>query len=229
MKNQQLRSVFEYLDTHEGVDINEEDFLSLARTALDRIGNTEYRIINHVRRVEDHETEVPDDCLEIIQCSYLFEDSRATNEEYYYNNDYRDFIYEQNNETFNFFKSEYDLSGKIAEYKQIGNRLIFQETEFWVNIYCKVEITDENEEPFISEKEKRAIADFVSKTYFYKKALTTQNKFFFELYQKKEADWQKSCANARVGNITNDVYNTMSDTMTSWDRKQYNITFKPNK
>ena len=106
--------------------------------------------------------------------------------------------------------------------------LVFNEDNIYVTVVYKGVILDEEGLPSLNYKEVEAIANYCAYVTTNKKAMVTKDKGTFEIAQMLKQEWQRTCDDARTPLYLNqNEMNQLLDVQTSWDRKRFNISFKP--
>ena len=119
-------------------------------------------------------------------------------------------------------------SGKFVKYRQEGNRLWLSDSFEIVYVLYRGTVVDEEGLPLLNEKEVDAIAAFCAYSHDFKQARLTHDKTVFEIAQAMEQKWKVLCTQARVPDYINE--NEMDEILnvsTSWDRKRFGKSFKP--
>ena len=118
------------------------------------------------------------------------------------------------------------LSGKFVKYRKVKNKLYINEPCGHVNILYHTEIDDDL--PDITKSEADAIALYIAYTLTYKEAIKTHNQVIMSEAQDLLRQWKIACDQARVPEyISQNDMDQILNAKTTWDRKQYNKSFKP--
>ena len=127
-------------------------------------------------------------------------------------------------------KSPRYISGKYARFQRADDKLLFDKDYGKVNILYKGIILDEDDLPYLNDKEVNAIAAYCAFTVKRKEYFKTQNQQVFQQSQILELEWKRLCDAARVPEYINqNDMNEILEARASWDRKVYNKSFKPYK
>lgn len=119
-------------------------------------------------------------------------------------------------------------SGRFVRYRQEGNRLFVGKNVNRLLLLYHGEILDDNELPYINDKEAAAIADYIGYTYKYKEGYRQNNKAALQMAQDLKQQWLFHCDAARVPeHISQNDMDAILDAKTSWNRKKYHFSFKP--
>lgn len=127
------------------------------------------------------------------------------------------------------FLDPFYVSGKYVDYKRVGNTLYTNKGAGKVNILYHGILLDDDGLPMINDKEAIAIADYIAYTYTYKKAIRTNNKDTMALAKDLKQAWLFHCDAARVPEyVSQEDMNRILDAQSSWGRKVFNRSYKPN-
>lgn len=208
------------------VDMNDDEFETIALSGWHHIGNKEYRIYKYVAQVTDHKVELPCNCDILESVHYQYEDFKRIDNLHPYN-----FVY-LSYETF-IEAQKYDTeplytSGALAKYTRVLNTLHFQHTNFPVTVVYKGVLADENGLPSLNFREVEAIAAYCAYTSYFKNALITKDRSTFELAQTLKMEWNNKKSLARVPeDLSQNTMDRVLDVISSWDRKRYGKSYKP--
>lgn len=232
IKTYPFYSVLSYLHDEFDIDMNPDKFENTALTGWQWIGNKEVLMYKaKLHPVPDGEgryvAQVPCNCDIIESITTNYEDFQKTSAT-------RNFPGTFAATTESFIEgSKYDnpdfyQSGKLVNYRRVGDCLYFTDNFSELNILYKGVYADEDGLPFLSFKEMDAIATFCAYMNVRKKALKTQDGNTYQLSEALKTEWLRKCSQARVPEyIDQNEMNTILDAKTSWDRKCYNRSFKP--
>lgn len=170
--------------------------------------------------------ELPCNCDIIEAVTYDFEDWRyVTNDTV--NGDYQSQFIENYIEGRKLYTNPYYISGKFTKYERINDTLYFDKDYGSVNILYKGIILDEEGLPYVSEKEKEAIACYLAYTKRFKEGWKTHNQNMIQEAQLLEQRWYRLCDAARIPQYINqNEMNEILDAKTSWNRKIFNKSWK---
>ena len=212
-----------------GLDLQEDDAIEIALIGWEKIGNKIHRLYNYTTRIDKNSltVELPCNCDEIESVTYNFEDWQdvtGTSNSGDYNSQYTENYIEANKD----YKSALYSSGKYAKYKRIGNTLYFEADYGTVHIKYKGYELDEEDLPYLTNKEVDALACYCAFVKKYKEGLATHNGAILQEAQLLEQRWLKLCDAARVPSYLNqNDMNQILDAKTRWGRKQYGKSYKP--
>lgn len=233
VKTYPFYTAYSQLNDIYGLEIPEDLFEVMGLTAWERIGNKQYRMYRirlHPERCDDGlgwYVKVPCNCDIIESITADFEDAQRTSP-------IMDFpsIYTLPNENFNeYMKFDVDSlyqSGRFVKYKLLGDRILINEPYPAINILYKGIYADEEGLPFLNIKEVEAIASYCAFTQMRKQSYIAKDANILKLSQVEEANWKRLCDAARVPQKLNQ--NEMDEILnarSNWDRKRYNLSFKP--
>lgn len=120
------------------------------------------------------------------------------------------------------------ISGKFVKYRELGDRIYFNEPFKSVNVLYKTLYTDEDGLPYLNMKEVEAIAAYCAFVHDRKQARLTKDASTFQLAQAEEAAWKRLCDAARVPeSISQNQMNNIMDAAVSRDVHNYGRTYKP--
>ena len=89
-------------------------------------------------------------------------------------------------------------------------------------------LVDENSLPLITHKEITAISSFCIYVYNSKKLNITKDTTIANLLPMYKQDWERKCQNARMPEyMSQNDMDELANVGVSWDRKAYNISYKP--
>lgn len=215
-----------------GIELDEDTFETYAMSAWNKIGNKDFRPkVICVSPLKDENggwyvcKPCDMDCIEAITLNH--EDAQVTSSVMNYpgvvTHPVEDWI-ELNKHD----KDSLYISGKFVKYKELGDRIYFNEPFKSVNILYKALYADEDGLPFLNDKEVDAIAAYCAYAYDLKQARLTKNQADLAMAQLEEQKWQKLCSAARIPmNISQNQMNHIMDAAVSRDVHNYGRTNKP--
>ena len=125
----------------------------------------------------------------------------------------------------------FNTNGKLIKYKEGDGILYFDRDYNNVTVVYHGILCDEDDGlPLINDREMKAIAAFVAWREMLKDCLKrgTTSKYGLALVQTVEAEWLRKCNAARLtDHLTQNDMNAILDAKFSWNRKNYNKSFKP--
>lgn len=120
------------------------------------------------------------------------------------------------------------ISGHYVKYRREGNYIYVNEKIDSVCVLYHTEQLDEDDLPFINDKEAIAIADYIAYTIKYKEALRSNNQAVFQMAQTIKKQWQIHCDAARVPEyVSQNEMNDLLDVVSSANRKIHGKSYKP--
>ena len=225
-----FNTIFEKLDLQYGIEMDDDDVLDLGLIAWNKIGNKNYRLYRYRGKVnpEDHSVDLPCNCdVDMIEAvTYDFEDWNYT-DNLKVNGDYQSGFTETYVERLRHFTDDLYQSGKFVKYEKGYQKIYVHEPIPEVNILYKGVIMDEEQLPYITDKEAEAIACYVAYTEKFKKGWQTNNTQLIQLAQMLEQRWLKLCDAARVRKLNQNDMNEILDVRSSYGRKYYGKSYKP--
>lgn len=211
------------------LDINPYDFEELGLIAWNFIGNRRCRLYRYTAKIDSDTLSVKLPCnADIVEAvTYSFEDwNYSTNSSP--NGDLNSAFVEQYIEARKPFQNPLYLSGKYANYTQVGNTLYFDKNYGTINILYKGVILDDEGLPEITDKEAIAIATYCAYTMKYKEGIRTNNSGILQIAGLLKQDWKKSVDAARVPvYINQNEMNEILDIGTRYDRKIFGKKYTP--
>lgn len=215
-----------------GIELDEDLFETYALTAWNKIGNKQTRLYRtKLCPVCDPEggfyVTKPCNLDEIEAITLCFEDAKEIDSINTHAGSITHPI-EQFIESTKFDKDSLYAPGKFVNYYELNDRIYF--TEFYpsVNLLYKGIYMDEDGLPLLNDKEVFAIATYCAYAHFFKKGLMTKDSATVQLAQVLKTEWLRACDQARIPEyISQNHMNDILDVMTSWDRKVYNLSYKP--
>lgn len=214
-----------------GLELDIEDFESIAMIAWGKIGNkqnTLYRFVEEPEKINHYEWKIDLPCNADILESVTteMEDWTSTSSTSGYNStdsNTEQYIENKKSNTGSLYSS-----GGYINYRRVQNTLIFDEYHPKVYILYKGYVADEEGLPYLTEREVDAIAAFCAYTSDLKAARMARDQNAMQLMGYMEQKWMKLCTQARVpAYINQNEMNQILDVAHSWDRKRYGKSFKP--
>lgn len=223
-----FNSIFAHTKLIYDTELTPDEFEEISLIAWNKIGNKQTKLYRYRSKI-DCETltvELPCNCDIIEAVTYDFEDWRyVTNDTV--NGDYQSQFIENYIEGRKLYTNPYYISGKFAKYERVNDTLYFDKDYGSVNILYKGVILDDDGLPYVSEKEKEAIACYLAYTKRFKEGWKNHNQNMLQEAQLLEQRWYRLCDAARVPQYINqNEMNEILDAKTSWNRKIFNKSWK---
>ena len=204
------------------VEGDQEDLEEIGLIAYKKIGNKNTILKRVTLPIVNGVVTLPCDINIIEAVTYCHEDFNYTN----------NLTYDGSAETEEYIESQkaftdsFYMSGKFVKYRKVKNKLYINQPCGHVSILYHTELDDDL--PDITESEADAIALYIAYTLKYKEALKTHNQIILAESKDLGNQWKVACDQARVPEYMsqNDMDQALN-AKTSWDRKQYNKSFKP--
>lgn len=229
MKNLNFHTAYTYIQTNYGLNIDQLEFESSGMIAYDKIGNKQTEIKEFVGDVVNGELELPCDVTSIEAVFGNFIDSQKTSNKQRWPQVITNYI-EQYIEYWKYNKSLLYDYGVLLNYQMRENTLLFDKDYKNVLVLYRKQILDEEGFPYINSKEAEAIAAYCAYTDLYKQAIRTRDSNTYQMAQNIKLEWARLCERARVPEkVSQNDMNRILDVMTSFDRKSYGKSFKPEK
>lgn len=212
-----------------GVNMNEDDAIEVALIAWNKIGNKQCRLYRYRANIdcETLSVELPCNCDEIEAVTYDFEDWKYTSNDTV-NGDYNSQFVENYIEGRKEYSNAYYIPGRYVKYERINDTLYFDKNYGTVNIVYKGIELDEEDLPYLNNKEVEAIACYIAYVQRFKQGLATHNQLMLQESQILEQKWLKLCDAARVPSYINqNDMDKILDAKTNWNRKIFNKSYKP--
>lgn len=219
-------SILAHLHDIHGIIMGDDEFENVALNGFYKIGNRRTAMYNVCGPTQNCEFEVPCNAIFIEMVTGDHEDfTRAEN---VYVNDYSNAVAEQTIESRVGDGGFFYQTGRMLHYEQHGTTLRFKRDYSNVNVLYKGEILDEEGLPQINNKELEAIALYCAYVAMNKRGMATRDQATLQIAQMLKQDWNRACANARTPEQLNqNEINEILQAKHSWDRKRYNVSFKP--
>lgn len=215
-----------HLHDFHGISIDEDEFETIAIHAYDKIGNKRTRMYKIGGMTENCVFELPCNVLELEMVTECVEDHQIKDDLYNINVDNRvaETVLDKSNATPDGF---YYMNGRMIDYELDEHKLHFKKN-LYVNVLYKGELLDDEGLPKLNHKQVEAIANYCAYTHLYKKGLATRDPNTIQLANMIKAEWNRTVENARVPEYMNqNEINEILQAQSSWDRKRYNVSFKP--
>lgn len=219
------------LNTMYDMDIQEDQFEEIALTGWNLIGNKRTRLYRQKYCVTDCDKGVELPCnvdmLEAVTLGWE-EWNYSTNDTP--NGDWNSAFIESYIEHRKAFRDPLYASGKFVRYHQVGNKLYFDRPYGEITILYHGIIVDEDGLPELTDKEAMALATYTAWVLKYKEGLKTNNPAIVQMAETLHQRWLTQCDQARVDRyISQNEWDEILDSRVSWNRKQYNKSFKYNR
>ena len=229
MKNLNFHTAYTYIQTNYGLNIDQLEFESSGMIAYDKIGNKQTEIKEFVGDVVNGKLELPCDVTSIEAVFGNFIDSQKTSNKQRWPQVITNYI-EQYIEYWKYNKSLLYDYGVLLNYQMRESTLLFDKDYKNVLVLYRKQILDEEGFPYINSKEAEAIAAYCAYTDLYKQAIRTRDPNTYQMAQNIKLEWARLCERARVPEkVSQNDMNRILDVMTSFDRKSYGKSFKPEK
>ena len=209
------------------IELSQVEGEEIGLIAWYKIGNKNCKLYKYTTSVDSNNSiELPCNCIELVAVTNSGEEwNKVTN--ITQDGDYSSFYTEDRTESLKQNKNPRYISGGYVKFEKVGDTLYFDKGYENINILYKGIILDEDDLPYLTNKEVSAIASYCAYTKKYKDALRLNNPSIFQIAQALEQKWFKLCDAARVPEyVTQNEWNEVLDVMTSWDRKKYGKSFK---
>lgn len=232
MSTYPFKSAYTYARELYGLELNPDEFESLAIIAWDRIGNKQFKLYHYQlepsqNSLEEWYVDLPCNVDQIEAVTADYEDYQKTSNQLLAGNTQSGWI-EGYIESRKYNTGNLYPSGKFIKYRREGNRLYLADKFTLVNILYKGFIADDDGLPYLNPKELDAIAVFCAYADTFKKALMTKDTGTFQMSQILEQKWKSLCTQARVPEYINqNEMDEILNVQTSWDRKRFGKSFKP--
>lgn len=211
-----------------GLEMNEDDAVEIGLIAWNKIGNKQCRLYRYITNIDKDtlSVELPCNCDEVEAVTYGFEDWNYTTSDTV-NGDYNSLFTEHYIEGRKEFKNALYSSGRFVKYERVNDTLYFEENYGPIQILYKGVELDENELPYLTEKEVDAIACYLAFTRRFKEGWATHNAQMIQEAQLLEQRWQKLCDAARVKYLNQNDMDKILDAKHRFNRKIFNKAYKP--
>lgn len=211
-----------------GLEMNEDDAVEIGLIAWNKIGNKQCRLYRYITNIDKDtlSVELPCNCDEVEAVTYGFEDWNYTTSDTV-NGDYNSLFTEHYIEGRKEFKNALYSSGRFVKYERVNDTLYFEENYGPIQILYKGVELDENELPYLTEKEVDAIACYLAFTQRFKEGWAAHNAQMIQEAQLLEQRWLKLCDAARVKYLNQNDMDKILDVKHKFDRKIFNKAYKP--
>ncbi len=216
------------LHSIHGLSIDENDYLELAFSAWDKIGDKAMGIYQlKVEHFEGATIKLPCNyySVEAIVSDRLPIVAREQN--IFTLEQYNSLLYQYGRKPFS--SDLYNIRGQFTNYSIIDSTVIFEQKDSeylkdsTVTIYHKGVLSDSDGYPLITERQAEAIAFYVAYILEHRRLLRRIGDANLVTYLKQE--WSKACARARVDEyISQNTMDLILDAQTSWNRKKWNLS-----
>lgn len=219
-------SILAHIYDIHGITISDDEFENIALNGFYKIGNRRTAMYSTCGSTYNCEFELPCNALFVEMVTGNYEDfTRSDNITV---DNYSNAIAEQRIESRVGDGGFFYQPGRMLHYEQHGNTLRFKNNHENINVLYKGEILDEDGLPQINNKELEAIAMYCAYVVMNKKGMATRDQATLQIAQMLKQDWNRACANARTPEYLNqNEVNEILQAKHSWDRKRYNVSFKP--
>lgn len=211
-----------------GLEMNEDDAVEIGLIAWNKIGNKQCRLYRYITNIDKDtlSVELPCNCDEVEAVTYGFEDWNYTTSDTV-NGDYNSLFTEHYIEGRKEFKNAFYSSGRFVKYERVNDTLYFEENYGPIQILYKGVELDENELPYLTEKEVDAIACYLAFTQRFKEGWAAHNAQMIQEAQLLEQRWLKLCDAARVKYLNQNDMDKILDAKHKFNRKIFNKAYKP--
>lgn len=219
-------AAYNHLNDFYGIALNEDEFETIALYAWMHIGNKRTKYYKYTQDTIDYVLDLPCnvDIIESVHSNvsdYAMTDN--VRREAYGRQQVESYI-----ESRKVGKNPLYHSGKLLDYHQEGNSLVFENNHLNVTVVYKGVLADEQGLPTLTYKETEAISVYCAYVYYYKKALLTKDSATMQIAKDLLQTWQHKCSQARTPErLTQNEIDDILDVMTSWDRKRFGMSYKP--
>lgn len=221
------------LDMLYGIDMEQEELEELGLLGWNLIGNKNTRLYRFHACINPKDNSVTLPCNAITEnggvveaVTASFEDWQRTTNYSDYGDQYTSFV-EQAIEIEKKYPNEFYIPGKLLKYKQVGDKLYFAFNYGNINILYKGIQMDDDGLPELTDKEATAIATYIAYITKFKEGLITNNPNIIQQSSLLKAQWLQQCDQARVTYLNQNDMNNILDVKNSFDRANYNKSYKP--
>ncbi|GMO69523.1 MAG: hypothetical protein Nk1A_8680 [Endomicrobiia bacterium] len=213
-----------------GLTITDLDFEEIAVVGWGLIGNKRTRIYRAVLNVDckNHSVTLPCNVDIIDALTTCSEDYQHTTNHTEFDN-YNSKYIENYIESRKVNKDPLYASGRFVKYHRVDNTLFIEPGLKRVKLLYRGIELDEEGLPSLTDKEALALATYAAYITNYKNGILTKDSATLQIAGVLKQDWEKRCDAARVDSdiwSQNDM-NEILDAKTNWNRKQFNISYKP--
>lgn len=228
MKKYNFYSALALANDLYGVDLDEDTFETIGMVAFNKIGNKDTRMYHTVLKVQKGPEGwyVYKPCnliyIEAVTTKFLDVKELTTTHEWYAGGAYSiesDIELRRRNSHRLYTHNEFAL------FEDLGDKLVFNKNYGEVHLYYLGHYMDENELPYLTEREMQAIAMYCAYSEDFKKARLTRDASTFQLAQAEKQEWIKLSQLARIPeHINQNVIDEVLDVQTSFNRKLYGLS-----
>lgn len=228
MKTLNFFTAYSYLESEYGINMDQNEFISVGMIAYIKIGNKNTTVKGIILDVENNSIKLPCDVTSIEAVFADFPDLVKSSNISRFPQIPSAFI----ERYINYWKINESIlydDGMLLNYYQSGDRLFFDKNYKNVLLLYRSETLDEENLPFINDKEAMAIAAYCAYTYLYKQGIKNRDKAALELANDIRVNrWALLLERARTPEkVSQNDMDKILNVMTSWDRKMYGKSFKP--
>ena len=226
METFKFHSAQSHLETFHGIQIPQKDFEEMAIHGWDKIGNKRFALYIYKAPTVDCRLTLPCnvDIIEAVSSDVLDHVNPRNTNRYDYNNLPTESLIEAQKVNGN----NLYVSGRLLTYNIEGDDLVFTQDYDNVNVLYKGVILDEEGLPYLNYKEVEAIANYCAYVKTRKDGMIAKDKMTIEISNLLKAEWERSCQHARTPILLNqNDWNDILEAQHSWNRKKYNVSFKP--
>lgn len=227
MRTEPFQSAYAYLMDLYDIEMQENEFYPIAMIAWDKIGNKEIELKKIKTSTKNCRITMPCEAAEIEGVFANFPDMVLTSNKETWPMIRSGYI-EGYIESWKIDKSAYYDWGKLLDYQQVGNELVF--TQDWddVTIIYRVPKLDSDGYPYLNHKEVEAIAAYCAYIYYWKKGMKTKDQLILQMVPSLKRDWSTKMYLARTPEFINqNQWDELGNVRSSWDRKVYHKSYKP--
>lgn len=218
-------SLIPYMKTFFGMNVSDEDVEDIGLEAWDKIGNKRYNMYNFSGDPENCTLSLPCNILSIEAVTDNGIPFKKTDNILSYNYDNKrieEYAYRIN-------ESFFQTKGNFIDYELNADRtkLIFKHNHSSINVLYKGLQVDEDGLPLLNDKERAAIGAYIAYVIKFKEGMMTNDRNTLEVSNMLNNRWKRACGNARTTYINQNDWDKILNAKTSWDRKKFNISYKP--
>lgn len=207
---------------------DETEFEEIGLIAYNLIGNKRMKLKMFIAKPDKHGLiELPCDALFVEAITHLTEDWSEV-DGVHHGGDVNTAFIEHYIEARKHEQQPLYMSGKFIPYEQVGNKIYIRKHHGPVKVLYKAEVlNDDDELPFLNEKEALAVATYVAYIKTFKSAMRANNAQTMQIAQMLNQKWLIYCDQARSPEYLNQ--NDMQQIINiknSWDRGLYG-SYKP--
>ena len=233
IKKYPFYTVLSHLRDMYGIEIPEDQFEVMGISGWEKINNKEYQLYKISLKPEKNEeglgwyVPIPCNCDIIESVTAGFEDCQRTST-IEFNNALNSSPIEEDNELIKHDVNSLYQSGKLVNYRVLGDKLFVNENYPSITILYKGIYADDEGLPFLNIKEVEALASYCAFCHLKKNSYATVNPNLAQLAAAEQQNWMKLCSAARVPqHLSQNEMDKVLNAKTSWNRKSYNKSYKP--